>query len=664
MSLYLASLAILVAGGAAAFALSFRSPAGALTVASASAAVGCAVGLAAVAPVLAGGPPLDLSAAWAVPLGQVHLRVDALAAFFQVVIFGLGIVTALFGREYLRAHAARRSLGSFLLFFNVLLAAMSAVVAARHAVLFLVAWEVMSVSSFLLVAFEHGDREVRAAARLYLVASHLGVTAIVALFLLLGRGAGSLDFDAFAAARGAAAPATLLFALGVVGFGVKAGLFPMHVWLPEAHPAAPSHVSALMSGALVKTGVYGLLRTLEFLPPAPVGWGLALAAIGVAGALTGIALALSQRDLKRTLAFSTVENVGIIALGLGAGMSGLALGWNALAGLALCGALLHVWNHALMKGLAFLAAGAIVHGAGTRDLERMGGLLRRMPASGALFLIAAAALSALPPLNGFASEWLVYLGLLDAARGAPGAGALIACAGLAAVAIVGAVAAVAFTRAAGIALLGEPRGEGAARAHDPGPMMLAPLAALAGLCLLLGFLPRVALPFVARAAGHLGVGEAASLAAANEALGGVLPVALGALAIGLAVALARLVLLRRGERRAAPTWGCGFARPTSRMQYGASSYAQLFVRTLLPKDLQPVASTSAPHGLFPRRASLALRPQDPARERFFDPFFRALADRSARLRQFQQGRLNLQLLYTFAALVALLLLLAIRTRFR
>jgi formate hydrogenlyase subunit 3/multisubunit Na+/H+ antiporter MnhD subunit len=662
MTLYLSALAILVAGGAAALALAPRAPGRALTVAAAAAALGCAAGLAAVFPVLAGAPALELSVPWGVPLAHLHLRVDALAAFFQVVIFGLGIATAVFGRGYMREHAARRSLGSFLFFFNVLLAAMSAVVAARHAVVFLVAWEVMTVSSFLLVAFEHHDPSVRAAGRLYLVASHLGVTAIAALFLLLGRGAGSLDFDAFAAARGAGAPATLLFALAVLGFGVKAGLFPLHVWLPEAHPAAPSHVSALMSGALVKTGVYGLLRALELLPPAPAGWGLALAVIGAAGALTAIALALSQRDLKRTLAYSTVENVGIIAIGLGAGMTGLALGWDRLAGLALCGALLHVWNHALMKGLAFLGAGAIAHATGTRDLEGMGGLLRRMPVSGALFALAAAALSALPPLNGFASEWLVYLGLLEAARGAPGAGALVASAGLAAVAIVGAVAAIAFTRAAGIALLGQPRSAGAAGAHDPAPSMLAPLSALAALCVLLGVLPRLALPFVARAAAQLGVGEGAALSASSEALEGVALVAFVALGVGAAVAAARWVLLRRRERRAAQTWGCGFARPTSRMQYGAASYVQLFVRGLLPAGLQPVVRASAPHGLLPRRASFSLDAQDPARTRLFEPLFRALAERSARLRQLQQGRLNLQLLYTFAALVALLLLLAIRTR--
>jgi formate hydrogenlyase subunit 3/multisubunit Na+/H+ antiporter MnhD subunit len=459
-----------------------------------------------------------------VPNGALALALDPLSALFAAAVFALGLATAIFGAGYLRPHLGRRPLGAFALFFNVFVASMALVVAARQAVLFLVAWEVMTVASFLLVAFEHDDASVRTAARTYLVASHLGAAALFALFLTLGAGAGSLRFEAFAAARGAGLPVGLLFALALVGFGTKAGLVPLHVWLPEAHPAAPSHVSALMSGVLVKMGVYGILRTVTFLPAPPLSHGLALAAVGLAGAVAALGLAMTQRDLKRVLAYSTIENVGIVALAAGLGLAGAALGAPAVAALGMAGALLHVWNHALMKGLAFLGAGAVVHGAGTRDLERMGGLLRRLPATGALLVLAATALAGLPPLNGFVSEWLVYVGLLRGGEGAAPALGLLAWLTLAALAFVGALAAVTFTRLLGIALLGEPRSAGAAHAHEGGPLLVVPLVLLGAGNVAVALFPAQAVALVAPAAAVvLGVPAeqvAGALAPAAATLGG------------------------------------------------------------------------------------------------------------------------------------------------
>ena len=269
MSLYLAALVLLSAGGLAALAASSR-PRLALAVGSATGAAGSALGLLAAWPALRAAP-VAWESSWAVPNGAIALGLDPLSAVFAVAVFGLGLAASVFGAGYMRAHLARRSLGAFLFFFNVLVASMALVVAARQALLFIVAWEVMTVASFLLVGLEHEDRAVRMAARTYLVASHLGAAFIFALFLTLGHAAGSLRFEAFAALGGGATlPATLLFAFALVGFGTKAGLVPLHVWLPEAHPAAPSHVSALMSGVLVKMGIYGILRVLSFLPPAPL----------------------------------------------------------------------------------------------------------------------------------------------------------------------------------------------------------------------------------------------------------------------------------------------------------------------------------------------------------------------------------------------------------
>ncbi|ACL67119.1 NADH dehydrogenase (quinone) [Anaeromyxobacter dehalogenans 2CP-1] len=663
MTLYLAAVGVLVAGGLVALAASAR-PRLALAVGSVGAALGCALGLAASLAALRA-PPAALDLSWPVPSGALALGLDPLSAAFATAIFALGLAASVYGAGYLRPQADRRSMGPFALFFALTLASMALVVAARQAVLFLVAWEGMTAASFLLVAHEHEDASVRRAARTYLVASHLGAAFLFALFLVLGREAGSLRFEAFAALRAGGAPAALLVLFALVGFGTKAGLVPLHVWLPEAHPAAPSHVSALMSGVLVKMGVYGILRVLTFLPPAPAWAGLLLAGVGLVGALAALALALGQRDLKRVLAYSTVENVGIIALAAGLGLVGAAVHAPLVAALGVTAALLHVWNHALMKGLAFLGAGALVHGAGTRDLERMGGLLRRLPVTGGLLVLAAVALCGLPPLNGFVSEWLVYLGLLQGGRGAPGGLALAAWLALAALALVGALAAVVFTRLLGTALLGEPRSEEAAHAHEAGPLLLAPLALLGAGNVALALFPAHAAALLAPAAAQvLGTTEGevlAALAPAAGALAGPLRagvLVLVALGVGVAIAARRL---RAGRPVAeSSTWGCGFSAASPRVQYTAASYAQLALDAAVPRPLRPRARLRPPEGAFPAGASLALEGDDPARTRVFEPAFQRVGGWFSRLRSFQQARLNLQLLYTVAALLGLTALLLLR----
>ena len=470
MTLYLAALAILAAGALAGPLLS-RRPALALSVGSALAVVGSLVGLAAVLPFLLGAPPAEQVLPWSEPLGAFHLRLDPLAAFFQVALFAVAVPASAFGANYMRPSVGRRPLGAFVFFYGTLLVAISLVLASADGVLFLVAWEVMTIASFALVTFDDEKPQVRSAGFVFLVASHVGTAFLFALFLLLGRAAGGFDFVRFEALRGAGAGAPwLLFALGLVGFGTKAGLVPLHVWLPEAHPAAPSHVSALLSGVMIKTGVYGILRLTGFLPPLGVGHGLLLGAIGLGSAVVAITLTLGQGDLKKALAYSSVENVGLILLGVGLAVAAGAAGHPVVAALGMGGALFHVWNHALMKGLAFLGAGTLVHAAHSQDLEKMGGLLARLPFTGALFLVGAASLAALPPLSGFASEWLLYLGLLrSGATAASGATALLAYLAVAVLALVGALAAISFTRIAGVALLGAPRGPEAARPHEVGP---------------------------------------------------------------------------------------------------------------------------------------------------------------------------------------------------
>jgi formate hydrogenlyase subunit 3/multisubunit Na+/H+ antiporter MnhD subunit len=666
VTLFGVAIAILAAGGVAALLFSKR-PGWALALGSGGAALGSLVGLAAALRALAGGEPQVASLPWSEPLAAVRLGLDPLSAFFLAALFALALPASIFGHGYMRRLAGPRPLGPFLLFYNLLLASIALVLAARQAVLFLVAWELMTVTSFLLVTFDDGDPEVRRAGLTYLVASHLATAFLFALFLLLGREAGSLDFEAFAALRDRpGVPAALFFGLALVGFGTKAGLVPLHVWLPEAHPAAPSQVSAILSGAMIKAGAYGILRTLSFLPAAPFSWGVLLAALGAAGGLAAILLALGQGDVKRALAYSSVENMGIILLGIGLGMAASAEGAALGAALSFAGALLHVWNHALMKGLAFMGAGALAHAAHTRDVERMGGLLSRLPRTAPLFLVGAVALSALPPLNGFVSEWLLYLGLLEATR-APHVGTPLAAAlGLASLALVGALAAVAFTRLAGLALLGQPRSPSAARAEEPGPGSWIPLALLAAGCLGLALFPAEALSLAAPAIAEVARLPAARLQAlvAGPSRSLALPIRAAALALGAAAALLWLWRSRLLAGRRAPpaeTWGCGFARPSSRMQYTGSAYSQLLLSGLVPRLLAPRIRVVPPRGVFPGRSSLAsvLR-EDPARRRLFDPVFRAVGQRFQDLRRFQAGKLHLQLLYTVVTLLALVLFFVLR----
>jgi NADH:ubiquinone oxidoreductase subunit 5 (subunit L)/multisubunit Na+/H+ antiporter MnhA subunit len=422
-----------------------------------------------------------------------------------------------------------------------------------------------------------------------------------------------------------------------------------------------------MSAVLVKMGVYGLLRVLGFLPPAPLAWGLVLAAVGLLGAVVALLLALGQRDLKRVLAYSTVENVGLVAFGLGVGLAGAALSSPAVAALGVAGALLHVWNHALMKGLAFLAAGAVVHGAGTRDLERMGGLLRRLPASAGALLLAAVALAALPPLNGFLSEWLLYLGLLGAGAGSAPSLSLAAWLAVATLAFVGALAAVVFTRAVGVALLGAPRSPEAAAAHEGGPLLLAPLGLLAAGNVAVALFPGEALALLAPAAASvLRVAPAeldAALAPAAASIAGPMRLGIAALVLaGAALAVASRRALARREVLASSTWGCGFAGGSPRIQYTAASYAQAALDAVAPRMLRPRASVGRPEGTFPRFARFAQDGDDPARARLFEPAFRAVGEWFGRLRSFQQARLNLQLLYTVVTVLVLSALLLLHGR--
>ncbi len=626
------------------------------------AVTGGLAGLAAALRVLLGGTPESVRLPWSVPYGSFHLHLDALSAFFLIPLFLLAALAAVYGIGYMRKAAHGRNQGPSWFYYNLLTVSMAVVLVAHNGVLFLTAWETMSLASFFLVTFEHEEPRVRAAGWMYLVATHLGTAFLVAMFLWLGHYAGSLDFDTFASALAAAPPAAAggLFLLAVIGFGTKAGFMPLHVWLPEAHPAAPSHVSALMSGVMIKTGIYGIVRALTFLGALPAWCGGLLLAIGVVSGVLGVLFALAQHDLKRLLAYHSVENIGIIALGLGVGLLGRAGGLPAVAVLGFAGALFHVLNHALFKGLLFLGAGAVAQAAGTRELDRLGGLLKRMPWTGLTFLIGAAAIAGLPPLNGFASELLVYVGgfrsLLQPVPRLVLAGAAV----VGALALIGGLAAACFAKAFGIMFLGEPRHADSAGAMEVGWTQRIPMAMLAGGCILAGLLA----PWIIR--GLTPVLRQLLPATAPEAISGAVRaasalerIAVTGVGVLLTIVIATLALVRRrllADRpvTVAGTWDCGYARPSPRMQYTASSFAQPLLDNFHAL-LRSRRGGTPPAGIFPAPSSFHSSTPDSGQRYLFNPLFARLAGLLGRFRWLQHGRVHLYVLYIAVTLLALLL---------
>jgi formate hydrogenlyase subunit 3/multisubunit Na+/H+ antiporter MnhD subunit len=608
--------------------------------------------------VLLGGAAMQLRFPWSMPFGEFFIELDPLSAWFLLPTLLLSALSAIYGVGYLRAWQGRRSLGPVWFFYCLLVLGMMLVLLARNAVLFLVAWELMALASFFLVTFEHERESVREAGWIYLVATHLGTAFLLAFFLLLARETGSMDFTVWAA-KGVQAHglAGILFLLAVVGFGTKAGFMPFHVWLPEAHPAAPSHVSAVMSGVMIKTGIYGLLRTFTFLGTPPLWWGWVLIGIGLTSGLLGVLFALAQHDLKRLLAYHSVENIGIIALGLGVGLLGMSTGSPVLIVLGFGGGLLHVVNHALFKGLLFLGAGAVLHGTGTREIDHLGGLLKRMPWTAATFLLGAVAISGLPPLNGFVSEFLIFLGAFKGGVSTGGAIAVPLFLLVAGLALIGGLAVACFTKAFGIVFLGEPRSEQVSQAHEVDWTMRLPMLILAAGCVLIGLFAPVVVGSLKTVLGSVtGLQPAVVTENLATAMNSLSFVVIGAVAFLMLLAL--LVLLRRGllaPRRvdADVTWGCGYAQPTSRMQYTASSFAQPLT-DLFGLLLGTKKKITPPSGLFPVEADLKTATPDISSEEMYRPVFARINEWLSRLRWVQHGKVQLYVLYIAVTLIVLL----------
>ncbi|MEI8242659.1 MAG: proton-conducting transporter membrane subunit [bacterium] len=660
MFLILLAIAMMGASGLPALFGGRRSPFGqrfaAVSLIMGSLAGLSGVGMAGVAPA-----PAFLETPWLLPAGSFSVSMDAVSAVFLVPVLVLPALGAIYGLGYWpqRQHPANGRKLSFA--YGMLAGAMALVTIARDGILFLIAWEIMALAAFFVATTEDREPAVRQAGWVYLVATHVGTLCLVALFALWQRTTGSFSWAPLSSAAVAQHPgvATALFLLALIGFGCKAGIMPLHVWLPGAHANAPSHVSAVMSGVMLKMGVYGIVRVAGWLPVVPSWWGCLLLGVGALTALLGILFAIAQRDIKRLLAYSSIENIGIMVLGIGLALLGRTIGRADLVWLGLAGCLFHVWNHALFKGLLFLAAGAVVHATGTRDIERLGGLVKRMPRTAALFLLGAVAICALPPLNGFVSEWLLYLGFFRAAGAAGGSSWPMAGFGAVALAMTGALAAACFCKVFGAVFLGEARSPATAGAHDPDLRLTVPMAVLAAGCLLAGVLPACAVPMIDRAV-QAWTG-APVLAAGAVSWCEIAPLAwiswLSALLLAAVLGVAGLLLpaVRRAMPRRAGTWDCGYARPTARMQYTGSSFGQslteLFAWVLGPRAQRPRILA-----LFPRVRGFEQTVPDAILDRLATPVFQSSERMLMQLRFLQQGRIQVYVVYFLAAVLVLLLL--------
>jgi hydrogenase-4 component B len=621
----------------------------------------CVIGLIPALKALSGIAIHPIHSSWNMPLGTISLGLDGLSALFLLPMLGLGALSAIYGIGYLKPYRAHKSLSSLWFLFNVLGASMVMVVVARSVLVFLLAWEVMSLSSFFLVAFEREKKEVREASWIYLIATHLGTAFLLAMFLLLGRNSSELDF----AQLGGLTPglAGLCFVLAVVGFGTKAGIVPFHVWLPEAHPAAPTHVSALMSGVMIKTGIYGILRILSFLGPPPPWWGFTLIGIGLISGVVGVLFALAQHDLKRLLAYHSVENIGIIVTGIGVGLLGISIGSPSLAALGFAGSLLHVVNHAMFKGLLFMGAGSVAQAAHTREIDHLGGLIKRMPWTATTFLVGAIAISGLPPLNGFVSEFLIYIGAFRGALSIRDGSAAALLAVIAGLALIGGLATACFTKAFGIVFLGEPRSEHPRHAHESCRSILIPMILLAGGCFAVGLsgfgIIRAlssAMAGIIRTIANGGFSSTdiqTELFLAADSLRSFTYGALAILALAALIALLRKRLLSGRVVRQAGVWDCGYIKPTARMQYTASSFAQPII-DLFNVFQHGRKRFKPPQGYFPSTSFFETETLDTSQEGVYRPIFEMVERMLSKVRVMQHGRIQLYVLYIVLTLIVLL----------
>ncbi len=622
---------------------------------------GAAIGVAlAVTAFFAIGPPAQSTV---LPLGlpdlPFHLRIDSLSATFLLLLGAVGAAISLFSAGYFRAgEGAPPGLTCFL--YHVFVAAMAMVLVADDAYAFMVAWETMALASYFLVTTDHRIPEIRRAGFLYLLIAHVGAIAILLCFGVLQGGSGDYTFGSMRSIILTGAWPTTAFLLALFGFGAKAGLLPLHVWLPEAHPAAPSPVSALMSGVMLKTAIYGLLRvTFDLLNVQLWWWGVVALALGLATALFGIIFAAAQTDMKRLLAYSSIENIGIVVVAIGLTILFKSYGKTLLAAIALTAALYHCLNHALFKSLLFLATGSVLHATKERSLGKLGGLIHRMPWVAWMALVGTLAIAGLPPLNGFVSEWLLLQAFLFTPSLPQSFVNMLVPVAAAALVLAVALAAYVMVKFYGIIFLGRPREANLAYARDAGMFERVALVALAAGCVVLGIFPvqvitmldPVNAMLIGSTVGRADTGSWLLLAPINADRSSYSPFIV--LVVIVAVVLLTVQIVHRyyhGRVRRAPPWDCGFPMQTPRMQDSAEGFGQP-IRQVFEAFFRIERHLPSPFDAAPRYSMIA---GDHMWHWLYLPVARGADFLARQIGRIQQGRISVYLTYSFLTLLALL----------
>jgi hydrogenase-4 component B len=659
------------ATGAFASLASWRKPPLCRYVCCGSALAGAVFGALAAVLGMVHGTPARWSISSGIPLFAYSFDYDALAGFFNLTLAILAGAVSIYSFSYLKEFEGKRNIGFFGFLFHLLLLSLTIVFTAANAFLFLIAWEVMALAAYGLVTFYHEDRETRRAGLLYIVMAHIDSGCLLLGFALLMQVSGSADFASFraAAAQLSSAQQATAFVLFFLGFGIKAGVIPFHIWLPAAHPVAPSNISSLLSGVVLKAGIYGMARIfLDGLGVLPSWAGLLVLIVGVASAVLGVLYALMEHDLKRLLAYHSIENIGIILIGLGAALVFRVAGHPQLAGVALIAAMFHTLNHAIFKCLLFLGAGSVLHSTGTRNMEELGGLIRPMPVTAFCFLIGAVAISGLPPLNGFVSEWLTYQSLL-AGFGATGgltrilfplAGSMLA--------LTGALAAACFVKAFGITFLALPRSAESRSAHEAPRSMLVGMAWLATSCVALGlgatwFLPLFDTMNEQLLGSRVGTNLITAhgwVLSAGTPHGGMVSTSVIAIALLLLLIPALLVVsiaARRFVRRRGPAWDCGLPGLTEDNEYTATAFSKA-LRMIFSVLYQPRREIQAVFDVspyFPKAIHFESGIEPTFEKRLYVPLKDLLLRFATRMRAIQAGSIHAYLAYIFVTLVLLLL---------
>lgn len=589
--------------------------------------------------------------------GMISFKIDALSAFFILVISIMSVLAVFYSNEYLKPYIEKgKNINNNMFFLTMMIAAMLLVVTCQNALFFLIAWEIMSLSSFFLVIFEHEKKEVIKAGIKYLVFMHISVLFIIIAFALSSINANSLDFVAISNSfNDNLQLANIVFVLSFIGFGIKAGYVPFHNWLPDAHPAAPSHVSAVMSGVMIKTGIYGILRMLTLLPNVDKGLAYFVLIIAVISGLYGVLYAITQRDIKKLLAYCSIENIAIISIGIGIGMLGLSYNAIPVAVLGFSGAILHVLNHSIFKELLFFGAGNIYVKTHTKNMEQLGGLIKKMPVTAFMFLIGSIAICGLPPFNGFISEFLIYMGMIKSFTINNFFCILAVILSLSSLALIGSMAILCFTKAFSIIFLGAPRSEIVEHVNeDVSKKAIMPMAVLVLFIFLIGLFPQYVLNGIFLPVEVL-------IGAKFEFSSTVMQVMqiISQVSFFFLLTIGILVYLKyrfsKGKIFEFETWGCGYNKPNNRMQYTGSSYSKPFVVVLRP-FFKKIFDVVRPKKLFPTEAHYLSQIDDIEEAYFINPLVKLDEKFLSKFEKLQDGNLQMYIQYGLWFLVLVLVL--------